>query len=300
MYLPEVHPGDDLRQILTADNLSAVFQAANRVNVNSSVSFGSNGSSCYANVYSSSHIHAGDVLALSNDSVFTEEFGKYAVKTETVQNSSSDNHQVLCIAAHDIGINEIGKAVVSGIAIGSVNVSDTSHQFAKVENGVLVSTDEEDAPIRLISAPATGSQLCVLMLGFGNGGELKKKGPFDSMLKRKTDDNDEETTTLRCFDSSVPNGEFAGRIYNGSLIFQVNVQEWTVTSPGLLFLDVTYDPESGYNALLGFDGALPVVEEGERHYILQLAEIYMTDSGIYRLGKSREPADVRITDRWVK
>lgn len=299
MHLPEVHKGDDLREVLTAENLTEVFRGVNRINFQQHPFDTVASGPLYAKVFSNSRLYAGSVVSLTKDA-FVSVSMDYAVCVDTPVSMDDDPHQVLGIVVKDLRAGERGKAVVSGIAIGSVNVSDTSHQFAKVENGKLVSTDEEDAPIRLISAPGTGSQLCILMLGFGSGGVQRVKGPFDSILTRNNDEDEAETTVLRCYDSSVPNGELAGRIYNGSLIFKVNAQEWTVTDPGVLFLDVTYDPDSGYNALLGFDSALPVVNEGERRYILQLAEVYMTDGGTYRLGKSREPADVRITDRWAK
>ncbi|MBR6470957.1 MAG: hypothetical protein IKS83_04110 [Victivallales bacterium] len=221
MHLPGVHKGDDLREVLSAENLCEVFRGVNRLNSQHQQPFATAASgSVYARIFSKSRLSVGSVVRLTRDA-FVSVSMDYAVCVDTPVSMDDDPHQVLGIVVKDLRAGERGKAVVSGIAIGSVNVSDTSHQFAKVENGVLVSTDEEDAPIRLISAPATGSKLCVLMLGFGNGGGKDVSsytGPFDTSVTLRDSDepaNGGINVTIRVFNSSNPDATNAGVVYLG-------------------------------------------------------------------------------------
>ena len=303
MHLPGVHKGDDLREVLSAENLTEVFRGVNRLNSQQQQPFATAASgSVYARIFSKSKLTVGSVVRLTKDAYISESMD-YAVCVDTPVSMDDDPHQVLGIVVKDLRAGERGKAVVSGIAIGSVNVSDTSHQFAKVENGKLVSTDEEDAPIRLISAPGTGSQLCVLMLGFGSShskddddDDDSPKGPFDSRLFIE-EGSDGFVTKLECYDSSYPDSPLAG--YWSPFTHSVARQVFTVSSPGFLFLDVTYEPSTReFTSLVKYESVLPSVTNVERRFVLLLAYVYFKDNA-YHIGEHRNPGNVTIANRWL-
>ncbi|MBR4220030.1 MAG: hypothetical protein IKR81_02675, partial [Victivallales bacterium] len=252
MHLPGVHKGDDLREVLSAENLCEVFRGVNRLNSQHQQPFATAASgSVYARIFSKSKLTVGSVVRLTKDAYISESMD-YAVCVDTPVSMADDPHQVLGIVVKDLRAGERGKAVVSGIAIGSVNVSDTSHQFAKVENGKLVSTDEEDAPIRLISAPGTGSQLCILMLGFGsgsgNGGTIG--GYFD--LRVGKDESDQWQCTIfnsgETEYSGSPSGyEISGRVIIGNHTEYMPITAVPISGQGVIYLCIEHDgTDSGY------------------------------------------------------
>lgn len=305
MHLPGVHKGDDLREVLSAENLCEVFRGVNRLNSQHQQPFATAASgSVYARIFSKSRLSVGSVVRLTRDA-FVSVSMDYAVCVDTPVSMDDDPHQVLGIVVKDLRAGERGKAVVSGIAIGSVNVSDTSHQFAKVENGKLVSTDEEDAPIRLISAPGTGSQLCVLMLGFGNGGGETSSytGPFDTSVS--VDAAIDGNVVIRVFNSSNPNAANAGTVYLGYETLDIPVLEKSVAlesvSGCVVFCWIYLNDNNQFVGTLKTsrddDYSARYFKTDDTHVRIDISTIHRMN-GVITIQRDRALDAINVTGRW--
>ena len=120
-------------------------------------------------------------------------------------------------------------------------------------------------------------------------------GPFDSRLwKDATTGN----WLLRCYDSSSPNSQVAGYWY--IYLHSVACQTFTISSAGVLFLDIAYNPTTGYTEAVKYDSVSPTIRQSDRRFVYILATVSYDSSGNrYVLHKKHTPGNITVTGRWL-
>lgn len=92
----------------------------------------------------------------------------------------------------------------------------------------------------------------------------------------------------------------AGLVTIGSYREMIEDLDWDA-EPGMVYLDVTYDPETEeYNVIFDLEDELPETGD-EQRYILRIGEItYDEETETYTAHQIRDYGDIEVLGRWVK
>ena len=325
MFLHNVHSGDDLRDVLSAENLNTVFRR-----INSLPSFGQRDSFNFVNpvvvpVYSDVRVYTtyigsafcltNETLAIKNESYITEFQPPIKISVRPPNNSDTQ----YCILLEDlkelsfpsssggIGIGPepsngiyVAKAAIWGICLAHVNIISTSHRYAVYDNHFyLKSTDDSDSPFSLVSSPSN-TGLSMMPVCFAHRlGTSRPKGEFDTLLYSESDNQGNDIWKLKCFNSLNPSSPYAGFVYFGNSPFAVPTSEFQLCTN--LYVRLQY--------VLGENGASGSFNVG---YVCNPSSAELNDPRSFfcrisdlsnitttpKFSYQRDTGSISVTERW--
>lgn len=124
-------------------------------------------------------------------------------------------------------------------------------------------------------------------------------GPFAVEVYNADEEAKIPDWRIRLCNSESRSG-IAGLVTIGSFRKEIEDREW-VAQEGVVYLDITYDPETEeYSIIFDLEVQLPETEDARR-YILRIAEITQdAETKIFTAHPVRDPGDIEVTGRWVK
>lgn len=126
----------------------------------------------------------------------------------------------------------------------------------------------------------------------------EKGGPFALEIYNAGSDETPEWR-VKLLNSESRSGK-AGLVTIGSYREMIEDLDWDA-EPGMVYLDVTYDPETEeYNVIFDLEDELPETGD-EQRYILRIGEItYDEETETYTAHQIRDYGDIEVLGRWVK
>lgn len=182
--------------------------------------------------------------------------------------------------------NAVGSCVISG----AVTV-DVTYSGGTVHPYVVPSTSNPskftlsaEGMAKLLGLGANGKGSLVLLQMPVSGDKVK--GAFDVTL--------DENGKIKVYDSSNPNGSYAGYVYSGSSSYRFQV---TRLEPmvGVVYVDLNYESNTRSIAIAA---SLPSIETTDRRWVYSLATVSFGNDA-YHVHRSNMPGDLSVTGRWV-